>query len=306
MRARRSYASAPAPLSSIFSPKIPEGGGAGEVGARGGGFTIRRGVETYVEYLPGEADESELYLNDSRTSFITSVKSLELLRKSLGLKGRVILRHRVHVPIGAGFGVSASIALTTILALFKVADRGITLREACRLVHEIEVECRTGLNSEAGFLSEGLVLVLGWGSPSRLILDSIPIPRDSLIISISASSLGSSRLLESRERLRAVEEVGDRKLEEILRHPTPENFLQKSKEFAVEAGLATEEVQEIFEELERLPVIGYAQNMLGRACHALALKKRADEVAARLRSVFPEYRVGVHEVGNEIRVSGLV
>ena len=305
MSVRRGYASAPAPLSSIFSPKLPEGGGAEEVGARGGGFTIRRGVETYVEYLPGEVDGSEIYVNDSRTSFITSVRSLELLRRLLGLKGKIILRHRVHVPIGAGFGVSASIALTTILALFRVADRGITLREACKLVHEIEIECRTGLNSEAGFLSEGLVLVLGWGSPSRLILDSIPIPRDSIIISISASPQISSRLLESRERLKVIEEIGDEKLDEILRHPTPENFLQKSREFAVEAGLATEDVQEIFEELERLPIIGYAQNMIGRACHALTLRRHADEVAAKLRSTFPEYRVGVHEIGNEIRAFSL-
>ena len=98
----------------------------------------------------------------------------------------------------------------------------------------------------------------------------------------------------------------DEKLEDILKHPTPENFLQKSREFAVETGLATEDVQEIFEELERLPVIGYAQNMIGRACHALTLRRYADEAAARLRSAFPEHRVEVHEIGNEIRVSDVI
>jgi pantoate kinase len=295
---RRSYACAPAPLSSIFSPKI-RGESVEEIGARGGGFTLAGAIETRVEHYPGGEDQIQVYVNGVMSDHATSLTAAEISRNTLRLQGRVVLRHSVSVPIGAGLGTSASIALTTILALFRIAGRGILLISACRLVHEIEVRCGTGLNSEAGFLSSGLVLVLEAGAPPRLRVDSIPLPRDSALIVIAASPLEKSKTL-SRRGLDSVEEIGDRKIGEILENPTPENFLEKSREFALEAGFATERVQEIFEELGRLPVIGYAQNMIGEACHALALRRDAEAVAERLREVFPEYFVRVFEIGSSI------
>ena len=304
MISKRGYATAPAPLSSIFSPKLSiSGGRMEEIGARGGGFTLREGVETYVEYFPGDEDESIVYVNGSKLDFITSLKVIELSRKLLGLRGRIVLRHRVHVPIGMGFGTSASIAFTALLALFRIADRGISIREACRMVHEIEVKCKTGLNSEAGFLSEGLILVLNEGAPPKVKVDSIPVPHDSMIVSVAASSFKEPKLFGDPSRLKRIEEVGDRKLEEVLENPTPENFLEKSREFALEAGLATKRVQEIFEELEKLRVIGYAQNMIGEACHALVLKKDVKRIEERLRNIFPEYLVKFFEIGSMIRSS---
>ena len=304
MNSRRSYAIAPAPLSSIFSPKLPlSGKKVEEIGARGGGFTLRGGVETYAEYSPGNVDESIVYVNDSRMDFITSLKAIEISRSLLGLRGRITLRHKVNVPIGMGFGASASIAFTALLTLFKIGGRGISVREACRIVHGIEVECKTGLNSEAGFLAEGLILVVGEGAPPRVRVDSIPIPHDSMIISVAIAPLEASKILSDSNELRKVEEIGDKKLEEILENPTPENFLEKSREFALEAGLATKRVQEIFEELEKLQVIGYAQNMIGEACHALVLRKDARRIEERLRNAFPEYLVKAFEVGSLIRSS---
>jgi len=292
---RRSYACAPAPLSSIFSPKI-RGESIEEIGAKGGGFTLADAVETRAEHHPGDEDQIHVYVNGVMSDHATSLRAAEVSRRILGLRGRIVLKHSVGVPIGAGLGTSASLALTTILALFRIASRGISLMSACRLVHEIEVRCGTGLNSEAGFLSSGLILVLEAGAPPRLKIDSIPLPRDSMLIVIAASPVEKQRIL-GRGGLEEIEEIGDRKIGEILRNPTPENFLEKSREFALEAGLATERVQEIFEELGRLPVIGYAQNMIGEACHALALRRDAETIVKRLREIFPEYFVNVFEVG---------
>jgi len=292
---KRSYACAPAPLSSIFSPKI-HGESVEEVGARGGGFTLANAVETRAEHHPGDEDQIQVYVNGVVFDHVTSLKAAEVSRRILGLRGRIVLKHSVGVPIGVGLGTSASLALTTILALFRIAGRGISLMSACRLVHEIEIGCGTGLNSEAGFLSNGLILVLEAGAPPRLKIDSIPLPRDSLLIVIAASPVEKQRVL-GRGDLEEIEEIGDRKIDEILENPTPENFLEKSREFALEAGLATKRVQEIFEELARLPVIGYAQNMIGEACHALALRRDAETIVKTLREVFPEYFVRMFEVG---------
>lgn len=295
MTQRRSYACAPAPLSSIFSPKI-RGESVEEIGARGGGFTLADAVETRAEHHPGDEDQIHVYVNGVISDHVTSLRAAEVSRGILGLRGKIVLKHSVGVPIGAGLGTSASLALTTILTLFRIAGRGISLMSACKLVHEIEVRCGTGLNSEAGFLSSGLVLVLEAGAPPRLKIDSIPLPRDSVLIVIAATPVEKQRIL-GRRSLEEIEEIGDRKISEILENPTPENFLEKSREFALEAGLATERVQEIFEELGRLPVIGYAQNMIGEACHALALRRDAEVIVKKLREVFPEYFVEMFEVG---------
>lgn len=298
MNVRRSYARAPAPLSSIFSPKI-RGESPEEIGARGGGFTLPGAIETYAEYYPGGMDLIEVYINGTAADHPTSRKAAEISRKLLGLQGRIVLKHKVSAPIGMGFGTSASLALTTILALFRTASRGISLVNACRIVHEIEIECGTGLNSEAGFLSSGLVLVLDAGAPPKLRIDSIPLPRGSALIVVAASPLETPKAL-GREDLDVIEDIGDKKIGEILENPTPEIFLQKSREFALEAGLATKKVQEIFSELEKLRPIGYAQNMVGEACHALALKRDAEAIMMRLREMFPEYLVKAFELDSLI------
>ena len=309
MKIKKGYATAPAPLSSIFSPKLfkndEKRNRIEEIGARGGGFTIRKGVETHVEYYPGEDRAVEIYVNDVKMNFITSLKAVEIARKMLGLNGRIVIKHKIHVPIGTGFGTSASAALTTLLTLFKIGGRGITLQEACRITHEIEVECKTGLNSEAGFLSEGLILVLNEGSPPFVKVNSIPIPHGSAIVAVVAAPLDTSNVLSKLDELRRIENFGDKRLQEILKEPTPENFLKQAREFAWEAGFVTARVQEMFEEFEKLPVIGYAQNMIGEACHALVLPDRVKEVEARLKEVFPSYRIVVSEVNGLIRSSTL-
>lgn len=305
MMALKGYASAPAPLSSIFSPKIPTEDGASEVdfegvGARGGGFTLLRGVKTSAMFFPDDIEEIRIYVNGVDTGLPTSLRAATIAAKNLSLAGRLEIRHEIGVPIGAGFGTSAAAALTTLLAIYAAADKWMTVREACKIVHEIELQCGTGLNSEAGFLSEGLVLVLEGGGPSRVKVDSIPIPPNSAIIAVAAAT---AKPKFTRERLAEIEEIGDKKLSEILERPTPENFLKKSREFAEEAGLVTDKVREVFEEIDRLPVIGYAQNMVGEVCHALVRAKNVDVVVSELRETFTDRRVIVSKVRGSIRAS---
>ena len=73
MNVKRGFAKIPAPLSSIFSPKIFRDGKLREdpieIGAIGGGFTLANGVETVVELdLDGE-DSSSVLVNGSITHF---------------------------------------------------------------------------------------------------------------------------------------------------------------------------------------------------------------------------------------------
>ena len=307
MNVKRGFAKIPAPLSSIFSPKIFKDGelreDPTETGAIGGGFALENGVETMIELdLDGE-DSSSVLVNDSITYFPPSIEAAEYMRRALNLRGSVRIRHRMGVPIATGFGTSAASALGVILILSKLSGRGMTLLEACRITHEVELKCKTGLNSEAGILSGGLILVLREGAPPRLMIDSIPLPSEAGLVSVVAGVLETSEILGDVERLREVEEIGDRRMKEILKKPTPENFLEQARAFAWEAGFVTREVEEIFEVLRRLPTIGYAQNMLGKAAHALVEGKDLARVEAHLREVFPDYRIISSRIGYGVRIS---
>jgi len=307
LNVKRGFAKIPAPLSSIFSPKIFKDGelreDPTETGAIGGGFALENGVETMIELdLDGE-DSSSVLVNDSITYFPPSIEAAEYMRRALNLRGSVRIRHRMGVPIATGFGTSAASALGVILILSKLSGRGMTLLEACRITHEIELKCRTGLNSEAGTLSGGLILVLREGAPPRLMIDSIPLPSEAGLVSVVAGILETSKILGDVERLREVEEVGDRRMRKILERPTPENFLEQARAFAWEAGFVTREVEEVFEVLRRLPTIGYAQNMIGKAAHALVRGKDLATVESHLRETFPDYRVISSRIGYGVRIS---
>jgi pantoate kinase len=292
----RAHVRAPAALSSIFSPKILDGDkpriNPDVLGACGGGFSITPGVETWVSILP-EGEEIHVNLNDYYTSFPPSATAARLVMKTLNLSGEVYIRHRVYVPIATGFGTSASAALSTILAISHAAGKPVTLNLAIRLAHYVELECRTGLNSEIGFGHAGLVLVRREGTPPHSIVDEIPLPHDCRLVSVVAGPIETSKALTETEKIRHLEKIGDAYLEKIFDEPTPENFLSQARQFAVETGLADMAVMEIFESMKGLPIIGYAQNMLGQAVHALVYEDYVQQVLDALRRRFPTYNVFV-------------
>ncbi len=290
---------APAALSSIFSPKT-RGTRPDEIGARGGGFALTEGVETRVKLRDDE--EMRVIVNSREMEFPPSItaarKVLERLNKRLGVE----IHHRIRPPIGTGFGTSAASALGVVLGLSALLGKPLTIQEACRITHEVELECRTGLNSEAGFLSGGLVLVLREGAPPRNLIDSIPLPGSSGIVAVVAGELETPRVLRDGEELRRVEKVGDRHLGRILERPSPERFLEEAREFAYESGFVTSQVEEMFEVFSRIRCIGYAQNMLGNAAHML-VAGRLEEAYREVLDYFPDYVVLASGLGQGVRMS---
>ncbi|MEM4297097.1 MAG: hypothetical protein QW815_01855 [Nitrososphaerota archaeon] len=294
----RAHVRVPAALSSIFSPKLLDDDklrtSPDTVGACGGGFSITPGVDTWVSIQP-EGDGVHVNVNEVITYFPPSTVAAQLVMKSLGLDGEVYIRHRTNVPIATGFGTSASAALGTILGLSHAARKPMSLSQAIRLTHYVELECRTGLNSEAGFGHSGLVLVSREGAPPNSVVDEIPLPPGCRIVSVVAGSIKTSSTLADIQSLKKVEKVGDKYMRLILDTPTPENFLKCARLFAVESGFADQVVHEMFEAMKGLPVVGYAQNMLGRAVHAPAHVDDCQYIVESLRARFPHYEIVVSD-----------
>ncbi|MEM2095286.1 MAG: hypothetical protein QXX19_03285 [Candidatus Caldarchaeum sp.] len=296
----------PTPLSSIFSPKVVESGRLRDdpdrVGARGGGFSFFPGVDTDVE-VAEDGDGVVVEVNGVAASFPPTERAVELARRSYGIQGRVLVRHRIHVPIATGFGTSAASALSVALALSHLAGKPMTLRQAIKLAHYVELDCRTGLNSEAGFGRTGLVLVLREGGPDYSLTDEIPLPARCKLVAVVAGQMPTPDAFPSTERLVQLEEVGDMFIDKIVQNPTPDNFLTQSRAFAERAGLVSRDVHEVFTVMEKLPTIGFAQNMVGRAVHALVYEEDVEKVVAALRRQFPHHTTIVGEVGSSITIN---
>ncbi|MEM4006231.1 MAG: hypothetical protein QXT92_01040, partial [Nitrososphaerota archaeon] len=298
----------PSALSSIFSPKIRIDVHGVEshfdnIGARGGGFSLVEGCETWVKIDEDEENETEVVVNDSIKYFPPSLEAAEEMRRRFNITGKIEIRHRIHVPLATGFGSSASSIAGTVLALSTLTGHDLTLRGILKITHEIELKCRTGLNSEAGFITGGLVLVLREGAPPKTIVDSIPLPQDIKLVALVARSMKTSEVISDFSKIEYIEEVGDKFLSRILKKPTPQNFLTCAKEFAYEAGFVTSRVEEMFEVLRRLPIVGYAQNMLGEAAHTLIYERDLEYVLKELRDYFQNERIVVSDLTSTCNVS---
>ena len=89
-----------------------------QVGARGGGFGIEKGVLTKVSVTEEEKNSVKVSINGKFLPEAETTKTVvQMLLNKVSGTYNVVVKHRVDIPIGAGFGSSAAGALTTALAL---------------------------------------------------------------------------------------------------------------------------------------------------------------------------------------------
>jgi len=266
-----------------------------KVGARGGGFGIKKGVTTEVHVT--EAEESRnsisISINGQNTPEAETTRTVVnmLLERADG-NFHVEVRHWVEVPIGAGFGTSAGGALTTALALSKALGLKLTLNQLGKIAHTAEIKCKTGLGTIAPLtVGGGCVVTVEPGAPGTAIIDHIPISEDYVVVAGVFGPIPTREVLSSPEKCQAVNRWGRLTLEKILADPSLENFLACCRDFAEKTGFATEKVHRLFRAADEAGAIGAAQNMVGEAVHALTTLENAERVAQAFKRVLPEDKV---------------
>ena len=79
-----------------------------KVGARGGGFVTDKGVLTEVNVSPSKSNSITVFINGTFAPHAETTMSVaETLLKRSSKKFDVTIKHKVAVPVGAGFGTSA-------------------------------------------------------------------------------------------------------------------------------------------------------------------------------------------------------
>ncbi|UCF59185.1 MAG: hypothetical protein JSV15_01850 [Candidatus Bathyarchaeota archaeon] len=261
-------------------------------GARGGGFAIEKGVLTEVGTIESGETSIHVFINGKPAPEAETTKTVvnALLHRVEG-KYDVTVKHRVEIPIGAGFGSSAGGALGTAFALSKILNINLTCNQLGRIAHVAEVKCRTGLGTVGPLILGGCVITVEPGAPGYAFIDRIPISSDQRIIAVTYRSFPTKEMLSSQEKRLIINKWGRQTVDKILAEPSLENFMLASKEFAIKTGLITDRVQKLIELAEKAGAVGAAQNMVGEAVHALVTVDGVEAVVKALKKVAPSERI---------------
>jgi pantoate kinase len=292
----------PAGISSFFEICDRTSDGAGisdpeQIGARGGGFAINKGVLTQVSLVEAKEEQTRVFINNTLWPEAETTKTVvETLLETVPETYHVTVRHRVDVPIGAGFGSSAAGALGVGLALDEALDLHLTCNQLGRIAHVAEVKCLTGLGTVSPLMLGGCVLTIEPGAPGTAIIDRIPVSPDHRIVAGTYRSYHTKDVLSSLEKREAINECGQKTLEKILADPSLKNFMRACKEFAVETGFVTSRVRKLIELAEGAGAIGATQNMLGEAVHALVTVEKVKNVFQAFSKVMPSKNVTIARI----------
>ena len=263
-----------------------------QVGSRGGGFGIQKGVWTEVTVSEQETNAVRVFINGKFAPEADTTKTvLQVLLNKAEKTYDVVVNHQVEVPIGAGFGTSAAGALTAGLALSKALGLPITYNQIGRIAHVAEVQCKTGLGTVGPLMLGGCVLTVEPGAPGISVIDRIPLSNDYLIVAGVFDPTPTKRVLASAEKRREVNRWGKKTLEAILAEPSVENFMACCLDFAEKAEFMTTRVRQLVKLAEKAGAIGAAQNMVGEAVHALVLEENAAEIAEAFKQVLPNEKI---------------
>ena len=268
-----------------------------KVGARGGGFGIKKGVLTEVRVAKADRNSVKVMINGSPAPEAETTKTtVNALLTKVDEKYAVAVRHEIEVPIGAGFGSSAGGALTTALALSKALDLKLTFNQIGRIAHSAEAQCKTGLGTVGPLMLSGCVLTVEPGAPGIAVIDRIPISPDYVVVAGVFGPILTKQVLSSHEKRRAINKWGRITLEKILDEPSLENFLTRCLEFAQKTGFMTKRLEGLVKLAEKAGALGAAQNMVGEVIHAVTTLENAKRVVEAFKQVLPEDKIIVSEI----------
>jgi|BEDMetMinimDraft_2_1075160.scaffolds.fasta_scaffold00025_31 Predicted archaeal kinase (sugar kinase superfamily) len=293
----------PAGLSSFFEACIfNEKGNIIEdpsiKGARGGGFTLEKGTITTTT-IDENNKEVEVYINGKKENAVTTKNAVKLLlnflnKKDIGVK----VYHKISLPIGAGFGTSASGALGAILSLSYELGHPISIINAIRLSHIADVLSYTGLETAEGFATGGVVLITEPGTFWNAEVEKIAYSRDILIVAAYFEPIKKESILKSIDALVELNKVAKETMKNVLKYPTVDNLLKESRIFAEKSGIGDKEMLKISDELVKNGAIGATQNMIGRAVHCAVYKKTLSKIVDLLKQYTENVYVSkIHDGG---------
>lgn len=267
---------------SGFFQIIESGGGipvddVSKVGSRGGGPSLTAYGRTTIEITdilePEESSECKIFINNklstssAKTTFYVFSNIISLSNQPV----KVNISHNFDLPIGSGYGASGCGAIGAAFGLNYLLNLGLTYNNAGRIAHVGEVMNKTGLGTVGGQLTGGLSITTRAGYPFEL--DRIIVPPNIKIICGSFGPIPTESIITHPDYKERIKSAGAWAMEEFLKKPTFQKFIEVSRKFVDKVGLlegqGMELTKDLINSLNKLEgkVYGASMNQLGRSVY---------------------------------------
>lgn len=268
------------------------------IGSRGAGFCLSAIGRTEVildDSKDIENNECQIYINGEKfdQKAETTFYIFNYIKKYVNKPLKVKIYHNFDLPVGCGYGASASGALGTILGLDYLLNLHLTYQEKGRIAHVAEVVNRTGLGTVCGLLGGGLCILKEPGYPCTY--ERLKIPKDIKIICGTMGAIYTKSVLTDPELNLRIKDAGRHALKKIVQNPNLKTFIDSSIEFVKRTNildiLNLTEVKELMNLLNNLDIYGASMNQLGRSVYAICTKKEENKVLEVFESFKPEIKI---------------
>ncbi len=266
----------PGHITGFF--EICERGDLLHTGSRGCGVVVSNGVHTTVKAKKASENEINTYIDGKACDCPTTMTAIEEVLKLVEEKYSVEVFHELELPMKQGFGLSAAGSLGAALAAVGALGLNLTLNDCGSIAHCAEVANKTGFGDIIAECTGGVVLRKKPGAPGIGRVDKIPC-KDSVVAFIVGGELETKSVLLSRQKKRAITQVGTGCMRLFLKNPSVENFLRLSKKFASDAELMDKKVYSAVKELEKNNIEA-SMVMLGNSIFTLT--KEPEKVSSLL------------------------
>lgn len=276
---REVVAFCPGHISGYFKPIF--GKDLATTGSIGAGIVIDEGVVARVE----QSDNISICIctrDRSGTRKVIGYDAPPLSNAMNLLSLTATVTTECNLPIGSGFGLSASSLLAVLTALDHLYELRLGEKRITSIAHEAEITCRTGLGDVAACRGGGFVVRTSAGidASTRRYLD-LPEP----LFAVSSGPIHTPSVLGSEKQMEKVASAFPKE--------EPANigeFFRLSRTFTEKSGLITPWVREILVCCDGAGVMA-SMTMLGNGVFAYG--ENSQDVLMRFGRVF-EMRVAPH------------
>ncbi len=301
-----SEAICPAGISSFFEVCRADSEGnlisdPDRIGARGGGFGIDKHIHARVVARRARKNQIEIRINSkpSPEAHTTRWALSHILKSSCG-SFWVRANIKVEVPIGAGYGTSAAGTAAACLALSDALGLPMTYGDIGRITHVAEVVNGTGLGTAGALLLGGFVLVKEPGAPGIGMVDRLMFPEGHSILCVYLGRIPTRDILSRPDIAKKVNPAARHTMKAILQQPNLQTFLTEAGKFSRKVGFQTPDVARAIDILVSNGAVGAAQNMLGKAVHAVAENYKIRRLTKAILEALPSasvFSAGLDERG---------
>ncbi|MGN1185905.1 MAG: pantoate kinase [Methanobrevibacter wolinii] len=243
-------------------------------GSLGCGVLLDKGVTSSIKER--NKDGINIKINGKNDSYhtIISKETIDIINKDyqidkylnkLDINGLEI-NHNIEVPIGCGFGTSASSSLGAAILLKDTLNLPITYKEAGKYAHLSEVSLNCGLGDVIAEMSKGIVLRTKPGAPGFGKTEYIN--SDYKIVSKSLDKIDTSTIITDPDYQKRITKEGIKAQKEYLKNPSSKNFIECSYNFSKKIGLFNNEIIDLIDEFNEF-CIGSSMAMIGNTVFGL-------------------------------------